>query len=82
MSAPDLSEDEPACDGSTWQEDRPQVPGLHPGWPMGQGALQCCCSLLAIIGFSSEEQSPPRGISGADPVTAFALRRNETRSLS
>jgi len=36
MAAPDLSEDEPASDGSTWQEDRPQVPGLHPGWPVAK----------------------------------------------
>jgi hypothetical protein len=49
MAAPDLSEDEPACDGSTWQQDRPQVPGLHPGWPVAK--VHCS----AVVAASNHE---------------------------
>jgi hypothetical protein len=49
MAAPDLSEDQPACDGSTWQQDHPQVPGLHPGWPVAK--VHCS----AVVAASNHE---------------------------
>jgi len=94
MAAPDLSEDEPACDGSTWQQDRPQVPGIQAGrWPRCTAVL---LSLLAIMICSSENKAAGRSMAPAalprwiriakfpiaDHAIVFARRRNETRSLS
>ena len=61
MAAPDLSEDEPASDGSTWQEDRPQVPGLHPGWPVAKAH----CSAVVAASYHRllvRRTKPPSGI--------------------
>jgi hypothetical protein len=95
MAAPDLSEDEPACDGSTWQKDRPQVPGLHPGWPVAK--VHCSAVVAAsnhellVRKQSSRAEYDAGGFAMLGPdgdnvrcnhAIAFVRRRNETRALS
>jgi hypothetical protein len=97
MATPDSSVDEPACNGSTREEDGPQVPCLRPGWLR----VQLHHGLIVAVSdhwFPLKEQSRRAEYNRptASPswvrmgrqypvpttLTAFVLRRNETRSLS
>jgi len=96
-AAPDLSINESACDRSTRNEDRPQVPCLGPGWLRAQVHRH-----TVIVAVSNHERLSKKqnrraeydrptaspclvrkgAISGAEHASPFAFGRNESRSLS
>ena len=97
MTAPDLSIDESARDGSTRNEDSPQVPCLTPGWLRPQVHYHSVIVAVSNHERLSKNKDAERSIiarrlchclvrmgaiSGAVTLTAPALRRNETHSLS
>src|SRR5664279_2148378 len=96
-ASPDFSIDDPARDRSTRGDDRPQMPCLRPSGlrttQVRHGWIVAVCG----HGRSQKNKAAERNIiarrlrhagfgwgaiSGADHAIAFALRRNETRSLS
>ena len=97
MTAPDLSIDESACDGSTRNEDSPQVPCLTPGWLRPQVHYHSVIVAVSNHERLSKNKDAERSIiarrlchclvrmgaiSGAGHASTFAFRRNESRPLS
>jgi hypothetical protein len=96
-AAPDLSMDESACDRSTRNEDRPQMPCLSPGWLRAHihhhGVIVAVSNHERLSKKQSRRAEYHRptaspclvrrgAISGAEHASRFAFRRNESRSLS